>query len=164
MSNCIVCNSICPKPLFKREWTKERKYCSSKCIKTAYSLKHSDTDKKAKQKWILNNPDKRKQSAEQYRLKNKPYYNAYASLRNRKMQQAKPKCLTELEELYILEYYDLAHRKGLEVDHIIPIQHKDVCGLHTPENLQMLTRADNAKKSNKFDYKHEDLVCIFKED
>jgi hypothetical protein len=33
-------------------------------------------------------------------------------------------------------------------DHIVPITHPDVCGLNVPWNLQVITRAQNAAKSN----------------
>jgi hypothetical protein len=36
------------------------------------------------------------------------------------------------------------------VDHIIPVKHKLVCGLHIAENLQLLPGPDNQRKSNHF--------------
>jgi hypothetical protein len=39
---------------------------------------------------------------------------------------------------------------GFEVDHIIPLKHAQVSGLHTPANLQILTRTENRRKGNKW--------------
>ena len=128
--------------------------------KRLWTLANQQRQTTLKREWNLKNPEKRKEASKKYYEKNKAYYNAYSSLRTRLMQKAKIKSLTEFELLYIDEFYDLAKRRNLEVDHIIPLKHKNVCGLHIPQNLQMLSRSENAKKGNKFD---EDVICIFKD-
>lgn len=155
-SNCIVCNKLFEKCSNRHP---KQRYCSTTCIKANWRSKNKEKDKLSKKRWIAKNPDKRKQSSEIYRKAHREYYTQYASLRSRRQIQAKPKSLTEFDELYLIEFYDLAKRRGLEVDHIIPLQHKLVCGLHVPENLQMLTRQQNAQKSNSFD---EDIVAVIK--
>jgi len=40
---------------------------------------------------------------------------------------------------------------GMELDHIIPLNHPDVCGLHNTWNFQWLDPVDNNRKSNQFD-------------
>jgi hypothetical protein len=37
------------------------------------------------------------------------------------------------------------------VDHIIPLQGKNVSGLHIPENLQVIPAIENIKKRNNFE-------------
>ena len=67
MQNCIICNE--PTKLNRRATNKVKynMYCSSKCVKTAYRITHKERDLESKKKWILNNPEKRKQASEVYR-------------------------------------------------------------------------------------------------
>lgn len=44
-----------------------------------------------------------------------------------------------------------ARQMGLVLDHIVPLTHPLVCGLHAPWNIQLLTVEENSSKRNTFD-------------
>lgn len=46
--------------------------------------------------------------------------------------------------------YRRAAELGLTVDHVIPLQHPAVCGLHVPANLQLMAHRENSKKGNRW--------------
>jgi Na+-translocating ferredoxin:NAD+ oxidoreductase RnfC subunit len=75
---------------------------------------------------------------------------AQCSLRRCRKKQACPNWLTKDQKEEMTAFYTTAAAVGGHVDHIIPLTNKDVCGLHVPWNLQVLTPEENLKKSNEF--------------
>lgn len=118
--NCIICQvSFIPERCIA-------KCCSKRCrIKYANSKRHA-----AKRIWAKNNSE---------------YYVQYNRLRRANMLKAKPKWVNEVA---LREIYKQAKEQGLTVDHIVPLTHEKVCGLHVPWNLQLLSREENTRKYN----------------
>jgi hypothetical protein len=70
--------------------------------------------------------------------------------------RATPIWLTKAQFQIMQDFYNLAKECEIltgdkyHVDHIVPLQGKNVCGLHVPWNLQVLPADMNLSKSNKF--------------
>lgn len=70
-------------------------------------------------------------------------------------KRATPLWLSAIEKAMIQEIYDVAKAKTMQtgikhhVDHIMPINGVNSCGLHLPWNLQVLTASENCSKKNK---------------
>jgi 5-methylcytosine-specific restriction endonuclease McrA len=81
---------------------------------------------------------------------NKHIRAAATAKRRAATKQAIPIWLTEEHLAAIVNIYKVAREKGLQVDHIVPLQNNNVCGLHVPWNLQLISSEDNLRKSNKY--------------
>ena len=69
------------------------------------------------------------------------------NIRRKRVKDAMPVWSNKEELKHI---YKLASERNLVVDHIIPLKHDLVCGLHVPDNLRCIPVEMNAAKSNKF--------------
>ena len=133
---CNMCNKILHKDNFFKHsgyWNGYKHYCVN-CQKENRDLEHN-------RKYLKNNRAK---------------YSHHLALYRAKKIKATPKWLTSEQLLEIENTYSKCKNKSLkenieyEVDHIIPLQGKNVSGLHVPWNLQIITQAENRKKGNTF--------------
>ena len=137
---------------------KKRRFCSKKCRIKVYVR----TPKciKTRQLWVSNNRKKRRKRGRElsrttkYKLIKRVYrdrpeikkrYNFLAAKRRAMKLRATPTWanLDDINKIY------MSCPKGFHVDHIIPLQHKSVCGLHIPENLRIVSASYNLRKNNK---------------
>lgn len=107
-----------------------------------YYAENSDKVLSSNRQWRKNNPDKARENDVRCR------YRRYRAI---------PNWLTLYQQEQINAIYRKCRQMTLEtgiqhhVDHIVPIHGVDVCGLHVPENLQILTASENCSKRNSFE-------------
>jgi hypothetical protein len=82
-------------------------------------------------KWRIANPDRAK------------WHNGSA-------KRSRRRATTKFGQDGVKAFYAMASKLGLTVDHIVPLNHPLVCGLHNIFNLQMLPLVDNIKKRNRW--------------
>lgn len=77
-----------------------------------------------------------------------PCHNVVAAQNRRNtVKRATPKWADKQK---ITKIYERAARQGKMVDHIIPLNHPKVCGLHVHNNLRATPKLVNLSKGNKF--------------
>jgi hypothetical protein len=166
LSQCPECKEIS-----KKRWTEShREYLRSY---------HAESHKANKEQRNAQKRQYKKEHQEQERIVNKVYYkanrkkcnlnskiwrdtnpdkrNALSARRRAAKLLRTPKWLTEEQLKEIRSYYTSAKElqwlsnpsDPLTVDHIVPLQGKDVSGLHVPWNLQILPRSLNTSYGNK---------------
>ena len=133
-----------------------------------YYLKHKEKIDLRQAKYVETNREEVKQKAkERYKnnlvykqkiidkacrwQKNNPQKVAERTARRRASKlNATPKWQTDKQKKQITEIHARC-KKTQEVDHVYPLQGKNVCGLHVPWNLEILLKKDNQRKSNSTD-------------
>lgn len=107
--------------------------------------------------WREANRERINQYGREYRGQRKEHYNFLCQKRKIDLMNRTPKWLTD-DDIWLMEQaYELAGLRqqttGIEwhVDHILPLRGKKVSGLHVPINLRVIPRAENQRKTNKFE-------------
>jgi hypothetical protein len=138
-------------------------YCKS--CKAEYTRDHNkkfpDKKKDADKNYYLNNADRIKGAVKVYAKENKdslrPKHLARTVKRRVEKLNRTPKWLTDSDFKQIKCMYELSDRLSsclgirFHVDHIIPLQGREVSGLHTPNNLQVIPAIINLQKGNKWE-------------
>lgn len=127
----------------------------------------SETAKKAAKKYYNNNKElvkikalgrsneDRRRYRNAWKERNPLEVKASTKHRRGKHKQATPKWLSAEQKTAIRQVYIDAMTVSkitkiqYVVDHIIPLRSEEVCGLHVPWNLRVITQEENLKKSNK---------------
>ncbi len=100
-------------------------------------------------------PEERRKHRNKHKRENPEIYKALVSVRKRRHRNATPKWITQEQKLAIRQLYlramELTKLTGERyvVDHIVPLISDEVCGLHVPWNLRVITQEENLRKSNK---------------
>ena len=136
----------------ERKWCKEnperkresrRKWCEA----------NPEQNQKLKRKWYEANLEKHREWGRLWVAANPGKANANTAKHRAAKRQAIASWAdhNKIKEIY-KECARLTKKTGVkhQVDHIYPLQNKYMCGLHVENNLQILSAAENASKSNKF--------------
>jgi len=122
--------------------------------------------KERKHEWYVENKEQvvqaastrpahvKKQYQDAWKQRNKVWVRADTKARRRKHRLATPVWLSRQQKAAIRHMYQAAivmtQTTGEQyvVDHIYPLRSDEVCGLHVPWNLRIITRKENLEKSN----------------
>lgn len=97
--------------------------------------------------WRARNPGYHTEYSRHWHKVNPHKRPEYGARRRSQKLNATPAWIDHEEVKYI---YSLATKKGLVVDHIVPLKSETVCGLHCAENLRCIPEQLNSHKGNRY--------------
>lgn len=160
---------ILRKEWHKKYWEKHKDYYSK--LKKIWYTENKDEYKKKVRDYAIRKKDEivekkhqkylERYSKESERLKEKSRlwlknHKEYSNFKKKKRECIKKQAIPIWADMKKIRlYYEMAKlyddvfEEKHHVDHIIPLNGKNVCGLHWEENLQILGAKENMKKGNK---------------
>lgn len=180
MKRCSKCNVEKPYEMFTKEksvsdgfsrWCKSCKkehrakwYAENaelektKAMQYHYANYEKNKEKIAKRviEWQQNNKEKYAAKSKRCYERTKHTKFAWQALARASKRNAVPKWIDDQLKQEIQKFYVEARSKTketgthYEVDHIVPLMGENVCGLHVPWNLRVITRYENRSKANRF--------------
>lgn len=117
-----------------------------------YRENNREKRNKANRIWRKNNLERKQKTNRAWCKNNKNKTREYRQNSRTAKLNARPVWLTKKQRSKIKQFYTKASKMegDYHVDHIIPLQGKNVCGLHVPWNLQVIPAKKNISKGNKF--------------
>lgn len=125
-----ICQSCNDNSLIRRFHSKIKCH---KCYMKEWRTKNKKHVEEYKKNYRLNNPWQRKGESQ---------------LRKKRIKRAF--LYKHIEKNDIKQFYQKCP-EGYVVDHIVPLLHSEVCGLHVLNNLQYLSETENNIKNNHWD-------------
>jgi hypothetical protein len=134
---------------YYHSWCKQCKHESGKSWHKRNKDRHSEINRK----WYENNKEQHLANSKAWYEANKHRKLETTTAREKRCVLATPIWADRelIKELYALAK-KLTEQTGIphEVDHVIPLQGRNVSGLHVETNLQVITATENRRKSNKY--------------
>lgn len=119
-----------------------------------YSRNKTEIRGLLKEKYLHRTEDQKtaqREAGKRYRELNPAAHNEARRRRKAQSRQATPKWANGF---FMVECYDLARRRtratgfAWHIDHVIPLKHPLVCGLHCEQNLAVIPGITNLRKNN----------------
>jgi 5-methylcytosine-specific restriction endonuclease McrA len=132
----------------------------------AECIRQSNLERTKRDYWIgygdAEYKERKRQAARTYYHQRKNYRHVETRRRNEKFSKVATEQGNQQLKRLRLEAQIKTIDSGVkhEVDHIIPLVHDKVCGLSVPANCQVITKAENRRKSSRFDQDKQSKIQL----
>jgi len=127
------------------------KNCASKLAKERY-IENTEKVLLINARWRNKHRDRHRKAQKQWEQKNPSSKYFYTAVRRARKKNATPAWadMDRIKYTYAhCHWLNKTFGHNMHVDHIVPLNGKNVCGLHVHTNLQIIPAEENMKKSNR---------------